>query len=274
MLLIAFNFVVLLCLLSVDSSHSSETYTKFANKTVYSGIILTDIVISTHLGRDFHKVPQGVNGTQSHNAQLRHENARATVKQLPFAVDEWTSIYAPPCPNRKNKGNDRGVAMSHYQIWADFVYSGLHHAPPNGAVVSDDDLLVIFEDDAVIAVKDIRKSLYEELSSISTDILFLGWCYGRRQNMMPMCGHAYVLTRSGAKKLLQYFDICSSGALDGQWHHIHRQYGLTWSKAKESSYSDVLSGYEDKPGYFTRGIFIQRNGLVSFNHHGFQNNAN
>jgi hypothetical protein len=32
-------------------------------------------------------------------------------------------------------------------------------------------------------------------------------------------------------------------------------------------------GFADNPAYFTRGIFVQKNGMVSFNHHGFQNNA-
>jgi hypothetical protein len=48
---------------------------------------------------------------------------------------------------------------------------------------------------------------------------------------------------------------------------------FTWRKADAESYRDLLAGFEDNPNYFTRGIFIQKNGLVSFNHHGFQNNA-
>jgi hypothetical protein len=49
---------------------------------------------------------------------------------------------------------------------------------------------------------------------------------------------------------------------------------FTWKKAHWSNYNDVKPGFEDKPWYFTRGIFIQKGGFVSFNHHGFQNNAN
>ena len=48
---------------------------------------------------------------------------------------------------------------------------------------------------------------------------------------------------------------------------------FSWQKASSKSYSDLKPGFEDNPHYFTIGIFIQKNGLVSFNHHGFQNNA-
>lgn len=49
---------------------------------------------------------------------------------------------------------------------------------------------------------------------------------------------------------------------------------FTWDKAKTETYvSDLRPGFEDNPNYFTRGIFTQKNGMVSFNHHGFQNNA-
>ena len=63
--------------------------TRFANHTVFSGIILTDPAVSAVLGRDFHKVPQGVNGTTAQNALIRHASASQTISQLPFAVDKW-----------------------------------------------------------------------------------------------------------------------------------------------------------------------------------------
>ena len=91
---------------------------------------------------------------------------------------------------------------------------------------------------------------------------------------MPMCGHAYALTRVGAKKLHSQFDICYVGALDSQWHLIAKLTDLTWRKALPESYRTLKPGFEDNPQYFTRGLFVQKNGLVSFNHHGFQNNAN
>lgn len=65
------------------------TGTKFANTTVYAAMILTDPDIAEVLGRDFHRVPQGVNGSARANAEARIAHARKTTVELPFAVDFW-----------------------------------------------------------------------------------------------------------------------------------------------------------------------------------------
>jgi hypothetical protein len=71
------------------------------------------------------------------------------------------------------------------------------------------------------------------------------------------------------------WDACSNEAIDGQLKNLANEHGfLSWKKAADSSYvTQMRPGFEDNPNYFTRGIFVQKNGLVSFNHHGFQNNA-
>jgi hypothetical protein len=131
---------------------------------------------------------------------------------------------------------------------------------------------VLLEDDAVVAVENVKEILLQEFSSMTTDHLFLGWCYGRR--FMPMCTHAYAITRVGAGKLLKYFDTCDTHAIDAQLKHLADQGIFTWRKPLEKNYVKYLKkGFEDNPHYFTRGIFVQKKGFVSFNHHGFQNNA-
>ena len=254
------------------SAQSSTTRgTKFANTTVWGAMILTDPMTAGVLGRDFYRVPQGVNGPAVDNAYRRIEHAKNTVKTFPFPVDMWWSVYAPECPGRKTKGNDRGVAMAHYQIWADWEYQGRKGA--DKATAKDTDVLIVFEDDAVTAVKNLVASLEYELSPthFKSHLNFLGWCYGRRG--MPMCTHAYALTRAGVKKILPEWDSCSSYSIDGQWKNMVNDGVFTWQKAAPSSYADLNEGFIDNPNYFTRGIFIQKNGFVSFNHHGFQNNA-
>jgi len=248
----------------------------FADHNIYSAIISTDPKMARIMGRDFHKVPQGVDGTPANNANKRMEHAKAMTAQLPFPVETWRSIYTQNCPKRKTKGNDRGVMLAHYQVWQAWDYqtrelqrSGLG----NSSITNNKDLLIIFEDDANIAVKNVTAALHTELSNMNTDILFLGWCYGRRG--IPMCLHAYALTRDVVQKLVQRWDSCSNEAIDGQLKNLASERGLfSWRKAAESSYiRDLREGFEDNPHYFTRGIFVQKNGLVSFNHHGFQNNA-
>jgi hypothetical protein len=233
-------------------------------------MIQTDPAVANLMGRDFKQIPQGVNGTQVDNAVLRLENGRKMAAELPFPVEFWWSVFAQSCPFRKTKGNDRGVMLAHHQIWMDFLFQGDHGATK--AVATDDDVIVIFEDDAVIAVKDVKMALEKELGHMENDLVFLGWCYGRRY--MPMCTHAYAVTRRGLRKMAIKWDTCSTFSIDGQWRGLAQNNIFSWRKAKDDSYiTQLRAGFEDNPNYFTRGIFIQKNGLVSFNHHGFQNNA-
>jgi hypothetical protein len=245
----------------------------FAGRKVYGAVINTDPKMSMVMGRDFHKVPQGVKGSPASNAIQRLEQSRNVAAQMPFTVESWWSVYTQSCPNTATKGNDRGVMLAHYQIWSSFAYrsdrsiKGLATADQD-----DDDILVIFEDDASIAVNNVTRALYTELSVMKTDLLFLGWCYGRRY--IPACLHAYALSRAGARKLVSQWDVCSDEAIDGQLRDLAKAEAFTWDKAADATFlGDLRPGYEDNPHYFTRGIFVQRNGLVSFNHHGYQNNA-
>ena len=66
---------------------------------------------------------------------------------------------------------------------------------------------------------------------------------------------------------------CSSFSIDGQWKNMVNNNVFTWQKANPSSYAELREGFIDNPNYFTRGVFIQQGGMVSFNHHGMQNNA-
>ena len=69
------------------------------------------------------------------------------------------------------------------------------------------------------------------------------------------------------------WDICNQNAIDGQMRALAKDGVFTWKKASPESYANLRQGFTDNPNYFTRGLFIQKGGLVSFNHHGFQNNA-
>ena len=108
--------LLLLLLLPVAVQPLGEP-TFFGSKQLYGAIINTDPMIADVLGRDFHRVPQGVNGTAKQNAMSRLENSKSMIEALPFKVEPWFCVYAPSCPGKEGKGNDRGVTMSHYQIW-------------------------------------------------------------------------------------------------------------------------------------------------------------
>jgi hypothetical protein len=153
-----------------------QRYATFANRTVYGAMIFTDPSTANLLGRDFYRVPQGVNGTALDNANRRLAHGKQFISELPIPVESWWSVFAQSCPWRPTKGNDRGVTMAHYQIWLDWVYQGKRGV--DRAIARDEDILVVFEDDAVVAVKDVRVVLQDELGQMSTDLHFLGWCYG------------------------------------------------------------------------------------------------
>merc|ERR1712146_354938 len=97
--------------------------------------------------------------------------------ELPFQVETWWSVFTSSCPHTATKGNDRGVMLAHYQIWSAFVYRE-HRTMRSMARAdeNDDDLLIVFEDDANIAVRNVTLALQSELSMMKVDLLFLGWC--------------------------------------------------------------------------------------------------
>jgi hypothetical protein len=94
------------------------------------------------------------------------------------------------------------VSLAHHQIWADYLYHGNHGKVR--AKVSDTDILVVFEDDAVITVKNVTKALENEFSNMNTDLLFLGWCYGHKR--MPMVRIMWSLL-SLVTLTLSYFSV-------------------------------------------------------------------
>jgi hypothetical protein len=83
--------IVLMGIKCISKEGSINPYkgTKIGNTTVYAAMILTDSSVAGYLGRDFYRVPQGVNGTAVQNAQWRIENGKKTASELPFHVDFW-----------------------------------------------------------------------------------------------------------------------------------------------------------------------------------------
>jgi hypothetical protein len=180
------------------------------NITVFGAIIMSD---AGEKLLEMTKTWQDNDRTDVHNATdlaaVRSQHARTMYGQMPFPVVEWPPMFARPCPHhRGGHKTERGLAYAHYQIWIDFIFfdndvlqavargevtedSGYHSSPfssisggysayKNGSLVKhgvpfkENDIIVIFEDDADIAVVDIQQTMYEELSTMNTDILFLG----------------------------------------------------------------------------------------------------
>jgi hypothetical protein len=233
---------------------------------IQATIILTDPKLSASINDKFIRKDQRLdNGTYYDEALRRIQNGRKFASSLPFPVQEWWSIQCGPCPklqrekkiaNGKSRGNDRGVSLAHLQIWDNFLYEGR-----NGFNRTAHDVLVVFEDDAVSAVTDLKWSLDRELMNVDVDLLFLGWCKGSKG--FPMCTHAYAATRSGIEKIRNGFDTCGT-AIDGQFNAMYRKKMFTLRKAKKDSYNSLRPGFEN---YWTSGIIVQEKGIASFNYH-------
>ena len=120
----------------------------------------------------------------------------------------------------------------------------------------DTDVLVVFEDDAESAIENLNVTIVQELSSMSTDILYLGWCEGRLARPVPLCTHAYALTRKGARKLLKHLEPCGL-ALDEQLVIIIKNHHLTYRRVSADSYSKLNKKYRNMYGEKTYGMFHQ-----------------
>tara|TARA_A100001015_G_C14974347_1_gene706560 strand:+ start:707 stop:1759 length:1053 start_codon:yes stop_codon:yes gene_type:complete len=272
------------------------------NATVYGAIIMSTLSESSNLQltktwRDDALGNKSMSTTEMAAARLAH--ARQMILELPFPVVEWPPIFAGPCPQIKDgHGTERGLAFAHYQIWLDFIhfdhdvllaaerkdFKGTYSSSDfssigsrymtsdkgtlykNGIPFLEDDIIVVFEDDADIAIKDLRNTLQEEFAMMHTDILYLGWCSGRLARPVPLCMHAYALTRRGARKLVKYFEPCGP-AVDLQLVIMGKNKWITYRTANPWSYQkSSLNERYPHPHDFTNGIFHQVR-IGSFNGH-------
>jgi hypothetical protein len=237
-------------------------------------------------------------GNATDMAAVRAQHARNMYSQLPFPTVEWPPVFTKPCPQHiYGHKTERGLALAHYQIWLEFIYfdndviqdvrkkkvkdkyestwwtshSGSYIGYANGTMTKngipfrEDDIIVIFEDDADIAVIDINQTMKEELSTMTTDILYLGWCDGRAARPVPLCAHAYALTRRGARKAVEHFEPCGL-ALDEQLVVFGKNKWLSFRTAHSWSYRDRFTKEYPKAHDNTFGIFHQKR-MGSFNGH-------
>jgi hypothetical protein len=191
------------------------------NRTVYAGVIVSDkkSIINT-----IYSMQNNVSTTIDRLLDKRRESVKALVEQLPLSVLQWAPINTKPCPHYGHSSHgryERGTGLAHLQIWLEFLFfdldvidamnrptpeyitsnsyssvSGVFTAYPNrslyknGIPFLDDDVMLIFEDSALVVPfqtekgtapanesvgkEYLQKNLVEALKNISTDILSLG----------------------------------------------------------------------------------------------------
>jgi hypothetical protein len=229
---------------------------------------------------------------------IRSKNALKMIGQLPFPVTHWPPVFTKACPFTKHQHRtERGLVYAHYQIWLEFVFfdhdvlqnlarkqfkglykstawssrSGAFMAAENGSLYKnglpfyEDDMIVIFEDDADIAVSNVVGAMRDELSNMTTDLLYLGWCEGRLAKPVPLCTQAYAMTRRGARKAIEYFEPCGL-ALDEQFVIWAKNNMITWRRAFDANYINRFNDDYPQARDTTKGIFHQKS-MGSFNGH-------
>ena len=187
------------------------------------------------------------------------------------------------------------IALAHYQIWLDFIYfdhdviqavkknevkkdelysstywsstSGVFLASINGSLHKngtpyyEDDIMIIFEDNVQIAVSNVNQTMKTELSSMTTDLLYLGWRDARNVSSTPPSPYAYAITRRGARIAVKYFDPCRP-ALDEQFAIMMRHKWLTYRTASPTTYNSThhesSNSSSDQFQSCSHGIFRQR----------------
>jgi hypothetical protein len=269
------------------------------NITVYGAVVNSDVDL---LFVD-HKTLSEAEYQSRIKSFLRLENIRNLSAELPFELVHWPSVVTRPCPqNRHGHKTERGVSLAHYQIWLDFIYfdqdvidllqkglvkgiynsttwtstGGMFAASENGTLYKnnipfqDNDILVVFEDDAESVILDTNNTVIEELSAMNTDLLYLGWCEGRLARPVPLCTQAYAVTRRGARKLVKYFEPCGPG-IDEQMVRICKNNWLSYRRVNDYSYKKNLKPNYPRPGDKTYGIFHQnKHDFVSINNHRYR----
>ena len=231
----------------------------------------------------------------------RLKNFHQLADELPFPLTEWAAVFTSACPLYPDgHKSERGLVWAHYRIFREFSYfdpilltklrkvqndsalveanqplhskNGLYVAYPNGTLIKnnqlflEDDIIAIFEDDAEGAVTELNTTLIEEHSAMNVDLLYLGWCEGRTARPVPLCTHAYALTRRGARKLVQYIEPCGR-ALDEQFVILAKNNLISWRRVFGHSYKNLNEKYKGLYGEKTYGMFHQNKALGSINGH-------
>ena len=137
-------------------------------------------------------------------SKKRLNNVIKLENDLNIKLEKWPAVFTESCPKNKNYSlyakkfctTCRGLSIAHKEIWEDFISS-------------DSEFILIFEDDAELESLSKLNFIYEKLNNINADITYLGHCYGH------LCLHAYVLTKEGAKILIENIKTCGA-AIDEQ----------------------------------------------------------
>ena len=126
----------------------------------------------------------------------------------------------------------------------------------NGLPFLDDDILVVFEDDADPSIKNVNATLLSELSDMNADLLYLGWCDCRALRPQVICTQAYAMTRRGARTIVKNYETCGD-ALDIQLAYLCRSDVIKCRTVHAWNIKNFNANYP-REGDRTKGMFHQK----------------
>lgn len=233
------------------------------NRTVFGAMISSEKTVK-HMGHlKQQHLPN--HEKEQISADINSTGLHSIIHQLPFPVVPWPVVLTKLCPSHRYRESENhlhklfgGIAYAHFQVWLDFIYfdhdvlqavtrnevkglyvstkwssfGGTYMASSNGTLYRnnlpfyEDDIIVIFEDDALLSASNSNETLKAELSSMTTDLLVLGWRPGDTSRNPIVSSFAYAMTRRGAAAAVKYFDPCRI-SLDEQITSMVRQNWLS-----------------------------------------------
>lgn len=169
-------------------------------------------------------------------------------------IKYWPPIMSRSCdmekgPETYDKG--RGSNLAHKEIWDNFYR--------NRRKCGSKDALIIFEYDAMLGFPDAGNVAIEYAKNMTTDFLFLGYCYHKphhhpRGGKAPYCLHAYAISVEGARKLSLLVDACGPFA-DAQVANLADAGLLSWSYTNHSIDKSYVNEQYQSKGIHISGTF-------------------
>ena len=146
----------------------------------------------------------------------------------------WDGVYGlDECPTTAVRHLDKdhsaskiiGIVLAHYRIWQEFYRRHRDGDPENRILILEADIRCSREFCGDIAMEHINRT--------DRDLLFIGWCRVRNNDMSapPVCAHAYSISVKAAKILLENVFPCVS-PVDGQISRLCHEGELSWATVK------------------------------------------
>jgi hypothetical protein len=203
---------------------------------------------------------------EEHNKAVQSGQER---KMSLLEMKIWPPILAADCiSDSDSPSKGRGSNIAHRDIWDYFHRHRRTHCEEYKKKHNiTEDILLIFEYDAYLGVKDAAARTIDAIRNLRTDLMYLGYCFKKNQHprvypKAPFCLHAYALTLTGTKKLLDLLDPCGPFA-DAQLFNFANDGNITWSFINDHYDRNFVDKYFNDEGIHMSGpleysgIFVQ-----------------